>query len=136
MNRNGQFRDVTLRSVVANWASVSLILGAQPDFYSLWASGRPLICIPGRSRGGFLLCYIPLCYIRVRAPLWPNVFQNKNELTRRNVCGLAVARRTRWFHRHIPGMPRYVLAFLHLRQPLPLLHLGEGLWVEWCSSAE
>ena len=30
----------------ANWASVSLTLGAQPDFYSLWASGRPLICIP------------------------------------------------------------------------------------------
>ena len=46
MNRNGQFWDVTLRSVVANWASVFLILGAQPDFYSLWASGRPLICIP------------------------------------------------------------------------------------------
>ena len=46
MNRNGQFRDVTLHSVVANWASVSLTLGAQPDFYSLWASGRPLLCIP------------------------------------------------------------------------------------------
>ena len=46
MNRNGQFRDITLRSVVANWASVSSILGAQLDFYSLWASGRPLICIP------------------------------------------------------------------------------------------
>ena len=45
-NRNGRFRDITLRSVVANWASISLILGAQPDFYSLWASGRPLICIP------------------------------------------------------------------------------------------
>ena len=49
MNRNGQFRDITLRSVVANWASVSSILGAQPDFYSLWASGRPLICIPVSS---------------------------------------------------------------------------------------
>ena len=24
-----------------------------------------------------------------------------------------------------PGMPRYVLAFLHLRQPLSLLHLGK-----------
>ena len=23
----------------------------------------------------------------------------------------------RWFHRLIPGMPRYGLAFLHLRQP-------------------
>ena len=46
IKRNGQFRDVTLLSIVANWASISFILGAQPDFYSLWASGRPLICIP------------------------------------------------------------------------------------------
>ena len=34
-----------------------------------------------------------------------------------NVCGLAAAFLLRWFHRHIPGMPRYVLAFRHLRQP-------------------
>ena len=25
-----------------------------------------------------------------------------------------------------PGMPRYILAFLHLRQPSSLLHLGKG----------
>ena len=36
---------------------------------------------------------------------------------RLNVCGLAVSFRSRWFHRHILGMPRYILAFLHLRQP-------------------
>ena len=35
------------------------------------------------------------------------------------------------------GMPRYVLAFLHLRQPSSLLHLGEkGLWVVSCNSGE
>ena len=81
-----------------------------------------------------MLCYIPLSY--GFAPHYRrNVFQNRNELTRRNVCGLAVARRTRWFHRHIPGMPRYVLAFLHLRQLASLLHLGKrGLWVVWYNS--
>ena len=32
-------------------------------------------------------------------------------------------------------MPRYVLAFLHLRQPASLLHLGKrGLWVAWYNS--
>ena len=51
-----QFRDVTLSSVVANWASFSSILGAQPDFYSLWASGRPLICIPAMGRLNFIYC--------------------------------------------------------------------------------
>ena len=56
MNRNGQFRDITLRSVVANWASVSSILGAQPDFYSLWASGRPQICIPALLNYQSALC--------------------------------------------------------------------------------
>ena len=39
---------------------------------------------------------------------------------------LAVARRTEWFHRHIPGMPRYVLAFLHLRQPASLTVASGG----------
>ena len=38
----------------------------------------------------------------------------------RNVCVF----RSRWFHWHIPGMPRWVLAFLHLRQPLSLLQPG------------
>ena len=33
-------------------------------------------------------------------------------------------------------MPRYVLTFLHLTQLSQLLHLGEGFWVEWCSSGE
>ena len=47
MNRNGQFLGATLCSIVANWASIFLILEAQPDFYSLWVSRRPLICIPG-----------------------------------------------------------------------------------------
>ena len=55
-------------------------------------------------------------FVQVRAPLWPNVFQNRHESTRRNVCGLAV-----------PGMPRDVLAFFHLRQPASLLHLGKSV---------
>ena len=73
-------------------------------------------------------------FIRVRAPLWPNVFQNKNELNRRNVCGLAVKVVSQAYSGYAEIMARYVLAFLYLRQPSPLLHLGEGLWVEWCSS--
>ena len=69
------------------------------------------------ERGGFLLCYIPLSY--GFTPHYGQMFfQNKNELSRRKCSGC-------WFHGHIPGKPRYVLAFLHLRQPAFLVHLGK-----------
>ena len=46
-------------------------------------------------------------------------FQNKNELTCRNVCGQAVPRETWWFH----------------RQPTSLFYLEKkGLWVVWYNS--
>ena len=34
-----------------------------------------------------------------------------------------------------PGMPRYVMAFLHLRQPSSLFQV-KGLWVVWSNSGE
>ena len=81
MNRNGQFRDVTLRSVVANWASVSLILGAQPDFYSLWASGRPLICIPAVQTGfeSDLVGNTNCCFSHAKAQMAERLDQTQNK---------------------------------------------------------
>ena len=81
-----------------------------------------------------MLCYIPLSY--GFAPHYrPNVFQNRNELTRRNVCGLAVARQTRWFHRHIPGYAEICPGFPPPQAARVTVASGENvLWVAWYNS--
>ena len=68
-------------------------------------------------RGAVLYYWVTYLFRTGSSPDRDKIFICKKKKICQNVCGLAVAFRSRWFHRHIPGMPRYVLAFLHLKQP-------------------
>ena len=63
--------------------------------------------------------------------------KKKKKKIHQHVCGLAVAFRSLWFQRHIPGMQRSVLAFLHLMEALATFAARDkGLWVVRCISDE
>ena len=53
-----------------------------------------------------------------------------------NVCGLAVAGRIRWFHRHIPGCRDMSWLSSTSGSPRHCCIWGKGLWVVWCNSGE